>query len=82
MMAPGDGSIRSKIKHQTFMCSSCSSRTKAAVMMSGKDTQECRCGKLCRALGEERGGSGLGWGKEGVELTPVCLMAQPMGHGN
>lgn len=53
---------------------------KERVVMSGKTPVSADVGNSAGYWGVR--GSGLGWGREGAELTPACLLAGPMGHGN
>ncbi|CAK6950007.1 hypothetical protein FQN60_005841 [Scomber scombrus] len=46
--------------------------------MSGKTPVSADVGNSAGYWGVR--GSGLGWGREGAELTPACLLAGPMGH--
>lgn len=50
------------------------------VLMSGKTPVSADVGNSAGFWGVR--GSGMGWGREGEELTPACLLAGPMGHGN
>lgn len=53
---------------------------KGRVVMSRKTPVSADVGNSAGYWGVR--GSGLGWGREGAELTPACLLAGPMGHGN
>lgn len=53
---------------------------KERVVMSRKTPLSADVGNSAGYWGVR--GSGLGWGREGADLTPACLLLGPMGHGN